>query len=415
MRLLKGNESTGVHDPTRSRQVAAKLAFVLLFALFSACRVEKGTDESQSSKNCPSQGKPAQSTASQLTGKVIRPEFPEDIAFPTMNRPSMPPSMVPTIPPALAGQLRLTDPSTPQGIESLALETMGIQFKLTTAEGEVLRGICTGVLVGKNAVLTAAHCFAPPKTKPISEVSGFLVQAASFSEALGKQLVAIEKVAIHPEWNGVFHDLAVVFGKQAIADERRIVSILTDVEKTPLRSQLVLFGYGATGKNREDGGVLRRGESELHSFVNSANYPGSVIQNQFRVKGENDNAAGACGGDSGGPAFLKDNGKLVGLVSGMSTSVQGILDCEKKDINYTIIEKYLPWIEAMVSQNLTGKNEQRLIKDYPFLVMPSNASSAIGFTLKPAPLPVLSEAQPAKNMQRSEDAEAEVTGDCGVR
>jgi|1048.fasta_scaffold09901_1 hypothetical protein len=287
----------------------------------------------------------------------------------------------------LASSVSTGDSSSPASstitLDDATQATVGLQIKLVNVDNETSRAICTGVLLGKNIVLTAAHCVAPPNSRPTAELTGYVILAAGFDTARGAEIFDIEKVAVHPEWNGVYNDVAIVFTKKPFPDERKAASVETKASEISPSSPVVLVGYGISADGRNDGGVSRRGESLVHSIINRINYPASILVNQLRIKGAPDTSAGACTGDSGGPAFLKSNLRLLGIVSGMNLQIQGSLDCKNRDSNYTIVESYHPWIESVTGQKPSTLNSFVLMKELMPAIMSSDATSAIGFVVKP--------------------------------
>jgi secreted trypsin-like serine protease len=289
--------------------------------------------------------------------------------------------------------------------------TVAITFKLTTTDQTAASGICTGVIAGRNYVLTAAHCFAPPSEKPVGEFSGRVIVSPQINYSTrGRALFDIEHVAVHPDWNGVHHDIAVVFIKSNFSDDLKAVSIAKQTSETAKNTKVLLVGYGITGDEKSDAGTSRHGESSVHSLINKMNYPSTTIENQIRIKGSPQTSAGACTGDSGGPAFLKNSGLLLGLVSGMNLAIQDDLDCKNRDSNYTLVEPYLGWIESVTGQKKADGNMFTSLKDLAPAKIASTAVSPVGMSIKPPkqtkPTQETNQTVPAPE-KMSDDAQAE--------
>ncbi|NBX17852.1 MAG: S1 family peptidase [Proteobacteria bacterium] len=290
-------------------------------------------------------------------------------------------------------------------IDDMTTATVAITFKLTNTDMTVASGICTGVIAGRNYVLTAAHCFAPPSERPVGEFSGRVIVAPQISYTTrGSVLFDIERVAVHPDWNGVHHDIAVVFIKSNFPANLKAVSIAKQTSETAKNTKVLLVGYGITGEEKTDAGTSRHGESSVHSLINKTNYPNTTIENQIRIKGSPQTSAGACTGDSGGPAFLKNSGLLLGLVSGMNLAIQENLDCKNRDSNYTLVEPYLGWIESVTGQKNAGGETFTSLKELAPAKITSTAVSPVGMSIKPTK--PANQTMPAPK-KMSDDAQAE--------
>ncbi|NBW80819.1 hypothetical protein EBR21_03610 [bacterium] len=385
----KGSRLIPVHRAIRS------LPFSLsALCLIVACRSGANRNDTETGKtNCPT------SAAKVASPLVSSGENKKALGL-----------LLPESAPVLTGDSAMATNSSIT-LDDATQATVGLQIKLVNIDNDTSRAICTGVLLGKNIVLTAAHCVAPPNSRPTAELSGYVIMAAGFDTARGAEIFDIDKVAVHPEWNGFYNDIAIVFAKKSFPDDRKAASVETKASEIAPSSPVVLVGYGVSGDGKNDGGVSRRGESLVHSIINRINYPESILVNQIRIKGTPDTSAGACTGDSGGPSFLKSSLRLVGIVSGMNAQIQSSMDCKNRDANYTIVELYLPWIESVTGQKPSTGNALALMKELLPGTMSSDATSAVGFVVKP---PSKDSFQKSDNsgLNKSEDASASKSGGC---
>jgi len=197
--------------------------------------------------------------------------------------------------------------------------------------------VCTATAIGRDLLLTAAHC-----VQPGSEYK--LLENPASREAKLKDIARIER---HPQF-----DLKRLFAHLATADVALIKlaePLLAKISAARLGSEsetvavgdaFVVAGYGVTlrGAERLDG-VVRA------ATLVATGQPGSLQIRLFdpRTKGDSP-GLGACTGDSGAPAFREKNGSLaiVGVVS-WSTGPKLTAGCGGLT-GITPIARYRGWI-----------------------------------------------------------------------
>jgi hypothetical protein len=169
---------------------------------------------------------------------------------------------------------------------------------------------CTGVVVARNLVLTAAHCALPGADYKIVE----------FDAAHRPTLRDVSMVVVHPQF-----ELNVLLGHRATADVALLkttaplpatfvpVPLAVQHKLVAVGDRLLVVGYG----------VAVRGDGKTGGTIRSANLvttgqPGTL---QIRLVDSATNGAraglSACTGDSGAPVFELSDSPLavVGIVS----------------------------------------------------------------------------------------------------
>jgi secreted trypsin-like serine protease len=197
--------------------------------------------------------------------------------------------------------------------------------------------VCTATAIGRDLLLTAAHC-----VQPGSEYK--LLENPASREAKLKDIARIQR---HPQF-----DLKRLFAHLATAD----VALIKLAEPLPARipaarlgsesetvavgDPLVVAGYGVTvrGAERLDG-VVRA------ATLVATGQPGALQIRLFDPRSKGESAGlGACTGDSGAPAFREENGSLaiIGVVS-WSTGPKLTAGCGGLT-GITPIVRYRAWI-----------------------------------------------------------------------
>ena len=251
------------------------------------------------------------------------------------------------------------DPATPdsayrkRGTDALSFPGRPVYIKrYNPSERLGSLGACSGVLLNRYWVMTAAHCIQPHQDKGI-----FLVGTAENGEHDSGKLFRARKVVIHPKYNGS------VFGKTI---DLALLQLESPIEgfpdailgtSTPQDSTtIVTAGYGMAGivNSTLPSGLSGwlRGWHAPKKTARSSWDPTTSFQTDFRSG--NYLHANGCPGDSGSPAYQRNTRSnvfmLVGIVSAGSP-----LDCRTELGTTAFTDTTKPdarnWIAATIASN----------------------------------------------------------------
>lgn len=206
------------------------------------------------------------------------------------------------------------------GVASTAEDDSAVWLGVLSSSGYP-QGMCSGVLVADNVVLTARHCVARTQSGGIAcrKDGTSIVGGGVLSDYDATRLA----VLIGPKWTSkaaakgkqVFHsgaknlcnnDIAVVVLDRRIPDAK-IAPIRLDAP--PKEGETILaVGWGVSNNSRSYG-RRRRADIPIVEVGPTSTSTGAVGPNEFSI-GE-----GICQGDSGGPAYAMATGAVLGVVS----------------------------------------------------------------------------------------------------
>lgn len=200
------------------------------------------------------------------------------------------------------------------------------------------QSICSGVLIGNNLVLTAAHCLGPDPRKLV------ILFTQHVQKSIQDMARAVIGAIAHPNWKPNLQrttdhaDLAIIKYYGTTPTGYRAVTVLPNTSVTTVirnNSLIVLVGYGASDDLKKSGsGPLR----QVMTTITNSQF------SQTEVQVEQRQGRGACLGDSGGPAFVVANG--VYYLWGILSRGAGPKDqCNTFSI-YTNIFAYVPWLQT---------------------------------------------------------------------
>ena len=214
----------------------------------------------------------------------------------------------------VAGELDTGDPAV------VALTTQGFQF-------------CTGPLVSPNVILTAAHCvhegFLGFPSGAIEIFFGNDVKGA------GEFIPVTGEGGPHPNWgpNNPQPDFDVGILRMSKDGPATPIPMATKPFTDSFVGQPIrLVGFGITVANGDDAGLKRQANAEIYEY-----YP-----REFALAL---NPSGTCNGDSGGPAFIMEDGKEVVV------GIHSLSDCDTFAIDERVDVHLEDFIQPFIGES----------------------------------------------------------------
>jgi len=211
-----------------------------------------------------------------------------------------------------------------------------------TADDEHL---CGGILIAKNAVLTAAHCVDPRAT------SGALVNPDLNIGGIDRDAPVEKRKTVrafqHPNWSGstTAGDDIVILKLNRRTCVRPVVTLgAKDAEG---QEELTFLGYGRTSERGNFPNILQGSQMNIltrKTCRNRYDFRPDVRTSELCVRGET--TVGFCTGDDGGPIIVQPSLRVFrDVVVGIASHTHaGCTETEGVSI-FMNVRKYRKWIK----------------------------------------------------------------------
>lgn len=223
-----------------------------------------------------------------------------------------------------------------------------VALVINTASGQ---GLCSGTLIDRKIVLTAAHCL-DSSSEPIQSVA--VVFAKDLSKATREQVRFGVKGLVHEGFQaaslsngpGSWNDIALLKLDQEAPQDFALAQLPS--ADTPINAGMKVTeaGFGKTQAARnasgDTSGVLKQ--------VSNINI--DELSADSKELHLSENGRGSCNGDSGGPAFLKVAGRNIQV--GIDSRGTEDDNCLGTGI-YTNIAAHLSWISDKKASLLSAQ------------------------------------------------------------
>ncbi|MFZ4405204.1 MAG: S1 family peptidase [Pseudobdellovibrionaceae bacterium] len=220
-----------------------------------------------------------------------------------------------------------------------------IYYNFDDNSNPVSAGACTGVLIGKDTVLTAAHCLKEDKTYYVIFSNNCIIKIKDFNENTeGPNSRFVKYKIMHPDYSSTedssqYGDIGFVKFSGRLPQGYKPVSLAPTDSPVESDDFVQIYGFGVTAAFNND--EENKEAAPMPTTLRTARL--QILDHQYsdsEFSIDQSHGSGACLGDSGGPVFIKRNNLLY---------LYGILSRTKSDCTeHTVATNILYYKEWLV-------------------------------------------------------------------
>lgn len=251
--------------------------------------------------------------------------------------------------------------SEPKIVSGALVEENDPVYLSTVSLDQAGKPVCSGFVLDKRTIVTAAHC-----------ITGWVkgsIHAVTFGSLNRKLHQTVEVPGVqamaHPNWKkeelasgsieplpqSPKYDIGVIVLGEDAPEWVKPIPVKTAGE-VAAGAVVVLAGYGQTRPQPSDSpmpefsGFLRKTQVQIAQINDAAK--------EFVWQSPKENPrTSSCHGDSGGPMFFQEKDGSLTMIGVTSRSYSTDLDCKEKGI-YTDVRAYLDWIQLTREKLASG-------------------------------------------------------------
>jgi secreted trypsin-like serine protease len=209
-------------------------------------------------------------------------------------------------------------------------------------EHRIVESICSGSILAEGVIITAAHCTGPDMT----------ITFGTDRYTWKAERILATGYVNHPHYKPdpgsalAYNDIALVWFKKKIPAGYEPATLLPSDRPLRIGEAVMVAGYGTTERVKSKTGTGKLRKTELTIY--------DVYEMSPEIELDQSHGSGVCSGDSGGPAFIMEDGKP--LLFGVADTVSG--SCNSKS-TFARIQYYSDWIAETIKNKDSKKKKKK--------------------------------------------------------